>query len=127
MPGMSVEQQEGQCGRGKVNPPKSQWGGYCYYLLLTEEEIEVQRGEVTCPESHSQEMAAQGAGHKSGMWGRGSMCDKAAGSNGDSQRACVICLGHNHGSCDCAGGVLQGASAPPSPCLPCPLCLRGIG
>ena len=34
MPGMSEEQQEGQGGRGRVNPPNSQEGGYRSYLLL---------------------------------------------------------------------------------------------
>ena len=71
MPGPSEEQQAGQSQRpaGLVLPLPP----------VTEEEIEAQRGEVTCPESHSQETAAQGTEYRSDCAWRGSVCDKLHG------------------------------------------------
>lgn len=79
---------------------------------LTEEEIEAQGGEVTCPESHS-----QGAEQSQAVWERGvGRCSKTAWPGGDSQRAHVTCLGHSHGCCDCAespAGSLSLTLTPP--------------
>lgn len=74
---------------------------------------------MTCPESHSQEMAPQGAEQSQAVWERGSVCSKAARPSGDSQGARVTGLGHSRRCCDCvespAGSLDSTLTPPPRP------------
>lgn len=74
--------------------------------LLTEGEIEAWREEVTCPESHSQEMAVQGEECKLGCVGSGECVQQGSCPRGDSQRALGPCREPQLSPCS-ASQILQ--------------------
>ena len=87
---------------------------------LTEEEIEAQRQEVTCPEAQSREMAE---GAQGGLCGEAGAWAPGCRARRRPQSACVTSLGHSHGRCDRVTREPQPAFTPP----PRPLGLRAPG
>lgn len=103
--GVCEDQPEGPYGAGQRKSSQQAGGQVLLSSPLTEEEIEAQRREVTCPEAQSQEMAEA----QVGLCGRREREPQAAGPGGVAQSACASAL------VTAAGAVIMqdsGAGAP---------------